>query len=181
MRKDRYAALHSFADAGNAEQRDFAAALRTASADICPTLSVEQLGIHSGKNEARSSSEESKSYWGPLYWEALHAAAASPMSLDALRAFYARLGDAVPCGECRAHFVPMLASMPVARADVYAWTVQVHNNVNRRLGKPVWGAQVQHKAAPHRRGAPFVLLAILLAIIAFAWLRARKTRALRAA
>jgi hypothetical protein len=44
----------------------------------------------------------------------------------------------VPCGQCRRHWLEEVKSFPPptqSGADLFAWTVERHNNVNRRLGK----------------------------------------------
>ncbi|HEX8342849.1 MAG TPA: ERV1/ALR-related protein [Tepidisphaeraceae bacterium] len=46
----------------------------------------------------------------------------------------------LPCGECRRHWRAMLTSLPPdlsSREAYFATTVEWHNTINRRLGKPV--------------------------------------------
>jgi hypothetical protein len=43
----------------------------------------------------------------------------------------------IPCLSCRQHFEQVLVENPVPEAgDFFAWSVDVHNIVNKRLGKP---------------------------------------------
>lgn len=85
---------------------------------------------------------------GPPLWETMHYAAfqcpepfveRAPALLDLVRAYAALL----PCAECRGHFAALLAAHPpeeAARAGRQAfarWTVDAHNMVNARLGKPL--------------------------------------------
>jgi hypothetical protein len=47
----------------------------------------------------------------------------------------------LPCGECREHWKLLLKQMPPVyhpEPAYHAWTVEAHNAVNRRLGKPVF-------------------------------------------
>ena len=90
------------------------------------------------------------SEWGPRAWAVLHTFAAAwkdnPTAADrrAMYAFLTSFGPALPCPKCGAHFQecvrrdvsspesPVLAS----RQTLSQWLVDVHNEVNRRLGKP---------------------------------------------
>lgn len=72
---------------------------------------------------------------GPPLWADLHAtAAAGQLTPEWLEEFAAR----IPCGICRAHWLEMLKTHPPRYDDQYAWSVEVHNIVNVRLGKPIW-------------------------------------------
>lgn len=47
--------------------------------------------------------------------------------------------NALPCGACRAHVWQQVLRMPPAWGQGYfRWTVDLHNAVNVRLGKPLW-------------------------------------------
>lgn len=41
----------------------------------------------------------------------------------------------LPCGECRVHWLGMVARTPPDWADYFRWGVARHNEVNARLGK----------------------------------------------
>jgi hypothetical protein len=88
-----------------------------------------------------------KAVWGRRAWNWLHVTAINypeqPTAHDRalaaarLREFVARL----PCGECVGHAEAYLARAPPDLSDTYAyqaWTVDFHNDVNIRLGKPVY-------------------------------------------
>ena len=50
----------------------------------------------------------------------------------------------IPCLSCREHFEQVLVDNPVPDAeDLFNWSVDLHNIVNRRLGKP----EVSYEAA----------------------------------
>jgi hypothetical protein len=60
---------------------------------------------------------------------------------DMANFFYA-IGRVIPCVECRKHYFEMLRASPVemslgSRAELTHWLIDRHNEVNRRLGKPV--------------------------------------------
>lgn len=77
----------------------------------------------------------------------------SPERIAALRALWAELHTCVrpssewmasftarvPCGECRGHWQELLTTMPPdysSPAAFWRWSVDAHNAVNRRIGKP---------------------------------------------
>ena len=56
---------------------------------------------------------------------------------DADAAYIADFIRRIPCGECRGHWLQILAEHPPRFGDEwFDWTVQVHNAVNAHLGKP---------------------------------------------
>ena len=81
--------------------------------------------------------------WGPYYWGALHLAALGCPDAQVLRTFIECYKTVLPCISCRNHFTRVLDENPVPdSSDPYAifkWSVDVHNIVNERLGKPVIG------------------------------------------
>lgn len=74
--------------------------------------------------------------WGPKRWAELHAFAltATPGELaEYLKYFRVR----VPCGTCRGHLTAFLRANPPGQApDPFAWSVDLHNTVNAKIGKP---------------------------------------------
>jgi hypothetical protein len=79
--------------------------------------------------------------WGPLFWGALHVAALGCSNRENLVHFVECYKAIIPCMTCRQHFEEVLSSNPVPAVsnpvELFAWTVEVHNLVNKRLGKPV--------------------------------------------
>lgn len=77
---------------------------------------------------------------GPKIWKWLHS-----MALDwdgdpsGLNSMLSLITNAVPCGECKRHWVEMLTAHPpkaTNASELFAETVGWHNQVNARLGKP---------------------------------------------
>lgn len=70
---------------------------------------------------------------GPVLWGELHrwALAGGPDAEQWLAGFAKRL----PCGECRKEWGAIVAESPPT-GDLFEWSVDAHNRVNRRLGKP---------------------------------------------
>lgn len=88
--------------------------------------------------------------WGPHAWAMVHLVAMSypsnPTAADkaAYKAYYQSLGDVLPCPGCRVGYqriitstVPMAPGVFADRMALFKWTVDVHNAVNAKLGKPV--------------------------------------------
>ncbi len=72
--------------------------------------------------------------WGPPLWKELHSSAAlGYLDEYSIRKFIQR----VPCPVCKAHALGWLKQNPVGE-DVFAWTLGLHNAVNRRNGKAEW-------------------------------------------
>lgn len=87
--------------------------------------------------------------WGEPFWATLHYVALgyperdpSPEQQDAYAAFYAAAGHVLPCSACAANFLrhtdqlPLGPALAQGRDALFAWTVALHNTVNRELGKP---------------------------------------------
>lgn len=88
--------------------------------------------------------------WGPHAWKMIHLVAASypvPATSDDKRAydaFFRSLGDVLPCPGCRKGYaqlirdtVPLRSNVFSDRMSLFKWTVDLHNAVNAKLGKPI--------------------------------------------
>lgn len=89
--------------------------------------------------------------WGPSMWFMVHLIAATypvnPTPQDKANAasFFQSLQHVLPCGGCRRGYEIILGTEPTrltpqvfaSRASLFKWTVDVHNRVNEKLGKPV--------------------------------------------
>lgn len=88
--------------------------------------------------------------WGPHAWALMHLVACTyptqptPEDKTRYRAYYLALGGVLPCPGCRvgyahvlAETVPLTTAVLADRMSLFAWTVQVHNAVNAKLGKRV--------------------------------------------
>lgn len=81
--------------------------------------------------------------WGPTVWTLLHRLAEYCDSMgDAytVPAVLAALTVLLPCSVCRNHLAEMLAANPSPPRNASKYVFDLHNMVNRRLGKPVWPA-----------------------------------------
>lgn len=79
---------------------------------------------------------------GPKMWAELHARPAEyGGNREAELAWLEKFAGRIGCGECQRHWREMVAKMPpdlTSAAAYHRWTVEAHNAVNVRLGKPVW-------------------------------------------
>ena len=106
--------------------------------------------------------------WGPHTWRAIHHIALGyperPGAVEAAayRAFFRALGPVLPCGTCAENFqrhlareVPLTDAALAGRDALFAWTVALHNVVNRETGKrelPLAEARRLYDGAPARAG-----------------------------
>lgn len=99
--------------------------------------------------------------WGPSAWRLMHTIAqhypesADTSTQDAMRTFLSSLQDLLPCTECKQHLRSYLQANPMTdavqtRSGVQGYLVDLHNDVNRRLNKPVWRVE---RAVSHYRAA----------------------------
>lgn len=87
--------------------------------------------------------------WGKYQWTAIHFSALgypwnpSPTIKKNFRTFFMEiLPSILPCESCRNHLSQTLSQHPITDKDLensetlFQWTVNLHNTVNKRLGKP---------------------------------------------
>ena len=73
-----------------------------------------------------------KTSWGPHFWATLHVAALA--KVPQFKEFVETFPGILPCAECAQEFYRILSVYPVS-GDPFMWSVDVHNMVNRKLGK----------------------------------------------
>ena len=87
-----------------------------------------------------------KEAWGKPTWQALHYIALgfpkNPSTQDKVnyQMFYENFYKVIPCTECSQHYKDNLKTMPVEKylvdnEKLFEWTVNMHNIVNKILGK----------------------------------------------
>jgi len=76
--------------------------------------------------------------WGPILWGAIHITC---LTGSATPQFVSAFADALPCPACSGHFKQLLAEFPFPETKdpviLFEWSVNAHNRVNARLGKPI--------------------------------------------
>jgi len=86
-------------------------------------------------------------------WSLLHRMAAkfpkdpTPEERARVERFFGDLGSLYPCEDCASHFRGVLAARPVAEhsgnnARLSLWLCAAHNDVNARLGKPLFACEL---------------------------------------
>ena len=75
--------------------------------------------------------------FGPYFWGALHLACLANVDLESLKTFINSYQMVLPCYWCRIHFSEVIAENPIPDIDIFKWSIDVHNIVNKKLGKPV--------------------------------------------
>lgn len=86
--------------------------------------------------------------WGPPLWKAFHFVALGypdrPTNdhMNSYRLFFHSFGNVIPCGKCRRNYQRHMLEIPLERSlgsarDLFAWTVEMHNAVNKETGKSV--------------------------------------------
>ena len=85
--------------------------------------------------------------WGPHLWFYLHTISFNfpdnPTHLQKTQYldFYNSLGNTIPCEKCKNHYSAHLQTQPPRlenRDAIIRWTVDLHNRVNKSLGKREW-------------------------------------------
>ena len=74
--------------------------------------------------------------WGPRMWKKMHVESLN-QNRDTFIDLLIRVDKTIPCGMCRQHFREYVKSHPIRpNTNLVTWTIDFHNNVNDRLGKP---------------------------------------------
>ena len=114
--------------------------------------------------------------WGPVLWGAIHLTC---LTGTATPEFINSFADALPCPACSAHFKELLMELPFPDSNdpmiLFQWSVNVHNSVNARIGKPIitmeqalqrWTAVP--KTEPHQFDYKIPFMIVLFIIFFFA-------------
>lgn len=84
--------------------------------------------------------------WGPCLWKSIHLIALGypkePTidNVQAYKQFYQDFYKVIPCDKCSVNYRKHLEELPIdrrltSRDDLFRWTVELHNIVNKSLGK----------------------------------------------
>jgi hypothetical protein len=87
------------------------------------------------------------SVWGPPLWRALHSLAEITEDVAVWEGLLEKVHSTMPCPECATHFGEWIRTHPLCVSveegltvseSVRIWLLTLHNDVNRRTGKPEW-------------------------------------------
>ena len=98
------------------------------------------------------------SLWGQQTWTALHIASVfAPQNVSIWNNLLVALKDDLPCPDCRTHYIQWIRShpfrvgslLPIRRMfgqrpkqlTILSWLLNLHNDVNIRLGRVAWNEQ----------------------------------------
>jgi hypothetical protein len=101
----------------------------------------------------------------------LHIACLGCQDAKVLVDFVEGYKEIIPCLSCREHFEQVLVENPVPEAgDLFKWSVDVHNIVNKRLGKPEFSyedafANIVTVTAPPQFDFKIALIVLLMVVI----------------
>jgi hypothetical protein len=84
--------------------------------------------------------------FGPAMWTSIHDIALAydptPEKKQALVAFMENLATLFPCQKCSPHIREAIKTMPTdSKLSVFKWSIDFHNSVNARTGKPILSYQ----------------------------------------
>jgi hypothetical protein len=111
--------------------------------------------------------------WGPHFWMTLHIACLGCQDYKIIAGFVEGFKTVIPCLSCRLHFDSVLSENPVPEdGDFFRWSVDVHNIVNKRLGKPEFSyedalANIVVGAPPPQFDFKIAIIFVLIIIILF--------------
>lgn len=142
--------------------------------------------------------------WGRDMWRSIHYVALgypardpAPDTRQSYSTFFAVLGNVLPCAKCSLHYNNHITSNPlepslVGRAELFRWTVDLHNAVNMSLGRKQWTLEHAYEVYRDRRtvqdpgagdNATQIVLKIttmmsslVVVFLIFWWIRRRQTR-----
>jgi hypothetical protein len=87
-----------------------------------------------------------KNKWGKHIWYSFHIIALNypqnSTNIDKMnyKNFYLNFGNVLPCDKCKINYQKHIKNIPIDNylnnnIDLFKWTIEVHNNVNKDLGK----------------------------------------------
>ena len=98
--------------------------------------------IKYGKTNPIIQYKRDRGKWGPILWKILHERPfVEKMVLEEELDWLKEFTNWIPCGECSVHWKQFVRNNQPDLSSVKAyfdWTVKAHNDVNKKLGKPIW-------------------------------------------
>lgn len=127
--------------------------------------------------------------WGPGTWLFLHTVTLNyphnptPRDKEDITNLFVIIGKMLPCFHCRKNYARHLKEYPIqtdTKKDLVYWLIDIHNDVNKELGKPVlsrqeamdkilcmYRKQPQNPCAIHKLYLGFVGILLLACIYIF--------------
>jgi hypothetical protein len=73
-------------------------------------------------------------HWGPSLWAFIHTVAISPL-VDH-KSIFKNIENVIPCSICKKTYMDYVTKLD-GTTDFFAWSVDLHNEVNSKLNKPL--------------------------------------------
>lgn len=130
--------------------------------------------------------------WGKHIWNTVHLVALgfpdNPTSDERKRyeSFFISLGQVLPCPKCRVNYEHHLKELPINfylqdGKTLFAWTVQIHNMVNKQNNKREWSLEeayqyyinaefdkgIQQQIVINNDGSYKILILVLIILLIF--------------
>lgn len=116
--------------------------------------------------------------WGPSAWSFIHYVALgypdnpTENDKDNYKNFYYSLQNTLPCPKCAKNYQRHLKDIPIEEAlsnseELFKWTIDIHNEVNKELGKRKYSYQevsIKYDEKESKGNIPICLAIILLLI-----------------
>jgi hypothetical protein len=74
----------------------------------------------------------------PNVWKWVHMDALTHLTGEEIPGWIEKIAMSVSCGDCRNSFRTWVKDHPPRWNELFTWTVELHNYVNKKLGKPEW-------------------------------------------
>jgi Erv1 / Alr family len=112
--------------------------------------------------------------WGPNLWGTLHLLC---LTGSITPEFVEEFAKVIPCPSCAGHFSTLISQSPLPNSQdpdtLFEWSVEIHNLVNKRIGKKVVTVDEarQHWTSSTQFDFKIVIFIILLIALFFLALR----------
>jgi len=87
--------------------------------------------------------------FGPYFWAVFHISCLGTKHVANLTSFIHAFKHIIPCGHCRKDFIRLIEETPVPETtdsrDIFYWSVDIHNMVNKKLEKPEMDHETAYK------------------------------------
>jgi len=113
--------------------------------------------------------------WGPNLWGTLHLLC---LTGTITSNFVQEFASVIPCPMCADHFSDLLKEIPLPDSNdplvLFRWSVNIHNRVNSRIGKPTLDPEQAMKKWSTKFDFKIVLIILLALALGFMSLRGNK-------
>lgn len=91
--------------------------------------------------------------WQAITWKFFHKISLyqDPLKSEAYKIFFNSFKTLIPCSVCRNHYIKMLEDdnfdlcKNINKNNLFNFTINIHNNVNLRLGRKIWKHEYSKK------------------------------------